>query len=238
MVDMYEEPTTPANCNYDVVENCLSFGQALDKLIERENDDTDNNEYGIRIRTWPEGIVIRIQTPDVISKMNMTQRYLYKNHKGKNIPWVPNNEFIFNHFWELVKFVKNKDVIPENETINKLIASIHNKKNYEAWFRNPDIQKEFDNCRSKYEELKKDYIKYSDLVTKDKKSEDNNKCAPHCAKKCLNECHKAKVNPNSEAKAIVIADAEPNCKVKEIIIKGNLENLADSLDKIIDNLLG
>lgn len=221
MVDMYE-PTTPANCNYDVVENCLSFGQALDKLIERENDDTDNNEYGIRIRTWPEGIVIRIQTPDVISKMNMTQRYLYKNHKNKNIPWVPNNEFIFNHFWELVKFVKNEDVIPENETINKM-TSMYNNKNYKAWFNNSDIQKEFNNCRSKYEELKKDYIKYSNLVTKDK-TEDNDKCAPHCVKKCLNECHKAETKPNG--------------KVKAIIIKGDVEKIADSLDKIIDNLLG
>ena len=112
MVYMYEESTTSANCNYEVVENCLSFGQALDKLIERENDDADNNEYGIRIRTWNEDIVIRIQTPDEGSKM--TRRYLYenfhyKNYNDENIPWVPNNECIFNNFWELVKLVKNEN---------------------------------------------------------------------------------------------------------------------------------
>ena len=220
MVDMYEG-STPANCDYDVVENCLSFGQALDRLIERENDDKDTNEYGIRIRTWPEGIVIRIQTPDQGSKM--TNRYLYKNHKNKNIPWVPNNEFIFNHFWEVVKFVKNEDVITDKEIINKMTASMYDNKNYEAWFKNPDVQKEINNCRRKCEELKKDYAKYRNLVTNDK-TEDNDKCSPHCAKKCLNECHKAKT--------------KSNCKVKAIIIKGDTDKLADSLDEIIDNLLG
>ena len=104
--------TTSVNCNYDIVEYYLSFSQALDKLIERENDNTDNNEYGIRIRTWNKAIVIRIQTPDEGSKM--TRRYLYenlhyKNYKDENIPWVPNNECIFNNFWELVKFVKNEN---------------------------------------------------------------------------------------------------------------------------------
>lgn len=205
MVDMYEKPTTSANCNYDIVEHCLSFGQALDKLIERENDDTDNNEYGIRIRTWNEAIVIRIQSRDNESKM--TRRYLYKDCNGENIPWVPNNEFIFNHFWEVVKFIKNEDVIPDKETINKMTASMYDNKKNEAWFKNLDIQKELD--------------KYRNLVTKDK-TEDSNKCSPHCTKKCLNECHKAETKPND--------------KVKAIVIKGNVK-LVDSFDKIIDSLL-
>lgn len=220
MVDMYEVRETPDNCNYDVVVGCLSFCQALDKLIDRENDDKDTNEYGIRIRTWPEGIVIRIQTPDANSKM--TKRYLYKNHEGKNIPWVPNNEFIFNHFWEVVKFVKNEDVITDKEIISKMTASMYDNKNYEAWFKNPEVQKEFDNCRRKYEELKKDYAKYCNLVTKGK-TEDNDKCSPHCAKKCLNECHKAETKPNG--------------KVKAIVIKGDVKKLISSFDEIIDNLL-
>lgn len=218
MVDMYEVRETPDNCNYDVIEGCLSFGQALDKLIERENDDKDDNEYGIRIRTWTEGIVIRIQTPDANSKM--TKRYLYKNHEGKNIPWVPNNEFIFNHFWELVKFVKNEDVIPDKETIDKMTASMYDDKKYEAWFKNSDIQKEFDNCRRKCEEIKKDYAKYSNLVIKDKK--DNDKCAPNCIKKCLNECHKAETKPNNN---------------QTIIVKGDVRKLVDTFDEIIDALL-
>lgn len=219
MVDMYEKPTTSANCNYDIVEHCLSFGQALDKLIERENDDTDNNEYGIRIRTWNEAIVIRIQSRDDESKM--TRRYLYKDCNGENIPWVPNNEYIFNNFWEVVKFVKNEDVIPDKETINKMTASMYDNKKCEAWFKNPDIQKELDNCEHKCEELfKKDYDKYRNLVTKDK-TENNDKCSPHCAKKCLNECHKAETKPND--------------KVKAIVIKGNVKLY--SFDDIIDNLL-
>lgn len=205
MVDMYEG-STPANCDYDVVENCLSFGQALDRLIERENDDKDTNEYGIRIRTWPEGIVIRIQTPDQGSKM--TNRYLYKNHKNKNIPWVPNNEFIFNHFWEVVKFVKNEDVITDKEIINKMTASMYDNKNYEAWFKNPEIQKEFDEYRRSGEKLRKAYDRYCNFVNK---IEDNDKCSPHCAKKCLNECHKAKTKQsNNKVKAIVIIETKPN----------------------------
>ena len=215
MVDMYEKPTTSANCNYDIVEHCLSFGQALDKLIERENDDTDNNEYGIRIRTWNEAIVIRIQSHD--DKSKMTRRYLYKYCNGENIPWVPNNEFIFNHFWEIVKFIKNEDVIPDKETINKMTASMYDNKNCEAWFKNSDIQKEFDNCRHKYEELNKDYTNRN-LVTKN-----NDKCSPHCTKKCLNECHKAMTKPNN--------------KVKAIVIKGNVKKLVNPFDEIIDNLL-
>lgn len=110
--DMYEVRKTPDNCNYDVIVDCLSFGQALDKLIEREDADKGNNEYGIRIGTWTEGIVIKIQTPDLGSKM--TRRYLYenlhyKNYKDENIPWLPNNECIFNNSWEVVKFVKNQN---------------------------------------------------------------------------------------------------------------------------------
>ena len=217
MVDMYEN-TTSANCNYDVIENFLSFGKALDKLIERENDDKDTNEYGIRIRTWNEAIVIRIQSCD--DKSKMTRRYLYKNYNGENIPWVPNNEFIFNHFWEVVKFVKNEDVIPDKETINKMTASMYDNKNYENWFKNQDIKKELDNCKHKCEkEFKKDYAKYRNLVTKD-----NDKCSPHCAKKCLNECHKAETKPN-------------NNKVKAIVIKGNVK-LVYPVEEIIDNLLG
>lgn len=145
MVDMCEEMTTSANSNYDIVENYLSFGQALDKLIERENDDTDNNEYGIRIRTWNEAIVVRIQTPDEGSKM--TRRYLYENFKGESIPWVPNNECIFNNFWQIVKFVKNEDVIPDKETINKMTASMLDNKNMiKSWFK-----------ENKYDELVKNY---------------------------------------------------------------------------------
>jgi hypothetical protein len=224
MVDMYEEPTTPANCNYEVIENYLSFTQALDKLIKKEDDTTDNNEYGIRICTWNKAIVIRIQKPDENSKM--TGRYLYKNvhyknYKENNIPWVPNNEYIFNNFWELVKFVKNEDVIPDKETINKMTASMYDDKKYEAWFKNTDIQKEFDNCRRKCEELKKDYAKYCNLVTKDK-TEDNDKCASHCAKKCLNECHKADTKPNNN---------------QTIIVKGDVRKLVDTFDEIIDALL-
>jgi hypothetical protein len=218
MVYMYEESTTSANCNYEVVENYLSFGQALDKLIEKSNDTTDNNEYGIRIRTWNEAIVIRIQSHD--DKSKMTRRYLYKCCNGENIPWVPNNEFIFNHFWEVVKFVKNEDVIPDKETVNKMTASMYDNKNYEAWFKNQDIQKEFNNCRCKYEELNKDYTNRN-LVTKNK-IKNNDKCSPHCAKKCLNECHKAMTKPND--------------KVKAIVIKGNVK-LVYPFDKIIDNLL-
>ena len=219
MVDMYEKPTIPANCNYRVVENCLSFAQALDELIKREDDTTNNNEYGIRICTWNKAIVIRIQTPDSGSKM--TGRYFYKNHEGKNIPWVPNNEFIFNNSWELVKFVKNEDVIPDKETINKMTASMYDNNNNEAWFKNPDIQKEFNNCRRKCEELKKDYAKYRNLVTKDK-TEDNDKCSPHCTKKCLNECHKADTKPNNN---------------QTIIVKGDIRKLVDTFDEIIDALL-
>ena len=221
MVDMYEVRETPDNCNYDVIEGFLSFGQALDKLIEREDVDKGNNEYGIRISTWSEGIVIKIQTPDTNSKM--TRRYLYKNHEGKNVPWVPNNEFIFNRLWEVVKFVKNKDVIPDEETINKMTASMYDNKNYEAWFKNPDIQKEFDNYRHEYEEIKKDYAKYRNLVIKDKaKTDDNDKCSPHCTKKCMNECNKVETKPNNN---------------QTIIVKGDVRKLVDTFDEIIDALL-
>ena len=215
MVNMYE--TTPDNCNYEVVENCLSFGQALDKLIEKSNDKyayIDGDDYGIRIRTWKDSIVIQLQEND--SRSKMTSRYLYKSCDGKNIPWVPNNEFLFSNFWELVRFVTNE----REKTINKMTASMYDNKNYEAWFKNPDIQKEFNNCRRKYEELNKDYANRN-LVTKDK-IENNDKCSPHCTKKCLNECHKAMTKPNN--------------KVKAIVIKGNVK-LVGPFNEIIDNLL-
>lgn len=207
MVDMYEETTTSANSNYDIVENYLSFGQALDKLIERENDDTDNNEYGIRIRTWNEAIVVRIQTPDEGSKM--TRRYLYENFKGENIPWVPNNECIFNNFWQIVKFVKNEDIIPDKETINKMTASMLDNKNMiKNWFK-----------ENKYDELVKNYKKAKDTCNND------NKCSTNCAKKCLHECQHKKYN-------------DDKCEKVNVSSMYGVIMSADTFDEMIDALLG
>lgn len=206
MVDMYEEASTTVSCNYDVVENCLSFGSALDKLIERENDESDNNEYGIRIRTWDEGIVIRIQTPDEFSKM--TGRYLYKSKGGKNTPWTPNNEFIFNHFWEVVRFVENKQI--DKELLKKMTASMYD---------NNKITKEALN-------------KYDNFMNKSKENNKDNKCAPHCTKRCLNECRKATTNTvKSNNKK------DDDFKVRVIIIRNDVKKLADTFDEIIDAML-
>lgn len=199
MVDMYEKPTTSANCNYDIVEHYLSFGQALDKLIEREKDTTDNNEYGIRIQSWNKAIVIRIQTPDEGSKMTRSYLYKnfrYKNYKEENTPWVPNNEYIFNNFWELVRFVTDKE---KEKTIKKMTASMCDNKNY-SWIK--------DN----YNKIKEDYKKIE--------KESKEVCSPHCSKRCLNECHKKKEETQKHTekqpfKTIVIEDTVMT--VKEFI---------------------
>jgi len=171
MVDMYEETTT-TNCNYDIIESFLSFGKALDKLVELEDNKSKDDEYGIRIRTWKEGIVIKLQNPDDNSKMN--SRYLYKSLDGKNTPWVPNNEFIFNHFWEVVHFVTNK----KDTTTDKMTASmLDNKDMIKSWFK-----------ENKYNELVKNYKKAKDTCNSD------NKCSTNCAKKCLHECQHKKYN--------------------------------------------
>lgn len=193
MVDMYEE-TTPANCNYEVVENCLSFGQAFDKLIEKFNNKNsfDGEEYGIRIRTWKDSIVIKLQEHDSQSKMS--SRYLYKSCDGKNIPWVPNNEFLFNNFWELVRFVtdKEKEDKEREKAIKKMTASMCDNKDYKCWIK--------DN----YNKIKEDYKKIE--------NETKEACSPHCSKRCLNECHKKKEETQKHtkkqpfSKTIVIED--------------------------------
>lgn len=180
MVDMYEEMTT-TNCNYDIIESFLSFGKALDKLIELEDNKSKDDEYGIRIRTWKEGIVIKLQNPDDNSKMN--GRYLYKSLDGKNTPWVPNNEFIFNHFWEVVHFVTNK----KDTTTDKMTASMLDNKNMiKNWFK-----------ENKYDELVKNYKKAKDTCNND------NKCSTNCAKKCLHECQHKKYNDDKSEKVNV-----------------------------------
>ena len=85
---------------------------------------------------------------------------------------------------------------------------MYDNKNYEAWFKNLEIQKEFDEYRRSGEKLRKDYDRYCNFVNK---IEDNDKCSPHCAKKCINECHKDKTKQsNNKVKAIVIIETKPN----------------------------
>ena len=72
----------------------LSFGRALDSV--QDNPDT----RGMRLPSWKEDVVVRIQMPDANSKM--TAPYLYVESRFGRVPWKETMIEMFSKKWQLV----------------------------------------------------------------------------------------------------------------------------------------
>ena len=73
----------------------LSFGRALDSV--QDNPDT----RGMRLPSWKEDVVVRIQMPDENSKM--TAPYLYVESRFGRVPWKETMIELFSIEWTVVE---------------------------------------------------------------------------------------------------------------------------------------
>ena len=149
----------------------LSFGRALDSV--QDNPDT----RGMRLPSWKEDVVVRIQMPDANSKM--TAPYLYVESRFGRVPWKETMIEMFSKKWQLVDI--------REETIND------NRKNDEietgCKVQNNDNLKEKTNNK-----IDKDIINWitpEDVKEATKMYEFiNGNCggSQECKKRCLHEC--------------------------------------------------
>lgn len=70
----------------------MSFGRAFEELY---------NGDGMRLPTWKDDVIIRMQRPDEHSKM--TVPYLYVQSRFGRVPWIPTTIELFSEDWEVVK---------------------------------------------------------------------------------------------------------------------------------------
>ena len=72
----------------------LSFGLAFDMV----RMDTEN--LGMRLPSWKEDVIVRVQMPDANSKM--TAPYLYVESRFGRVPWKETMIEMFSKKWQLV----------------------------------------------------------------------------------------------------------------------------------------
>lgn len=93
----------------------LSFGLAFDMVR------TDTENLGMRLPSWKEDVVVRIQMPDANSKM--TAPYLYVESRFGRVPWKETMIELFSKEWSVVKIRegtindirKNDEIETENK---------------------------------------------------------------------------------------------------------------------------
>ena len=148
----------------------LSFGRALDSV--QDNPDT----RGMRLPSWKEDVVVRIQMPDANSKM--TAPYLYVESRFGRVPWKETMIEMFSKKWQLVDI--------REETIND------NRKNDEIE-TGCKVQNN-DNLKEKTNNKIDDII--NSITPEDVKEATamyefiNGNCggSQECKKRCLHEC--------------------------------------------------
>lgn len=79
---------------YKVVAEKLGFGYAFETIKGSVQ------ELGMRLPQWSEDVVIKIQFPDVYSKM--TAPYLYVESRFGCVPWKETMIELFSEEWQVV----------------------------------------------------------------------------------------------------------------------------------------
>lgn len=75
----------------------MTFGKAFD-LINNKNRKI---QLGMRLPSWAEDVVIRVQYPDEHSKM--TAPYLYVQSRFGCVPWKETMIELFSNEWQVVE---------------------------------------------------------------------------------------------------------------------------------------
>jgi len=80
----------------------MDFGSAFGAIKTATLTKVENNDpRGMRLPSWSDDVVIRIQKPDENSKM--TAPYLYVESRFGRVPWKETMIELFSDKWELVK---------------------------------------------------------------------------------------------------------------------------------------
>lgn len=79
----------------------MDFGAAFTAIKDATLSKVENsNPKGMRLPTWSEDVIIRVQKPDEHSKM--TAPYLYVESRFGKVPWKETMIELFSNKWELV----------------------------------------------------------------------------------------------------------------------------------------
>ena len=149
----------------------LSFGKAFDTI----RMDTEN--LGMRLPSWKEDVVVRIQMPDANSKM--TAPYLYVESRFGRVPWKETMIELFSIEWTVVEIREGTiNDIRKNDEI-ETGCKVQNNDNLKEKTNNK-IDKDIINSITP-EDVKEATAMYEFI---------NGNCggSQECKKRCLHEC--------------------------------------------------
>lgn len=149
----------------------LSFGLAFDMV----RMDTEN--LGMRLPSWKEDVVVRIQMPDANSKM--TAPYLYVESRFGRVPWKETMIELFSIEWTVVEIREGTiNDIRKNDEI-ETGCKVQNNDNLKEKTNNK-IDKDIINSITP-EDVKEATAMYEFI---------NGNCggSQECKKRCLHEC--------------------------------------------------
>ena len=149
----------------------LSFGLAFDMV----RMDTEN--LGMRLPSWKEDVVVRIQMPDANSKM--TAPYLYVESRFGRVPWKETMIELFSIEWTVVEI--REGTINDNRKNDEIETGckVQNNDNLKEKTNNK-IDKDIINSIT-LEDVKEATAMYEFI---------NGNCggSQECKKRCLHEC--------------------------------------------------
>lgn len=165
----------------------LSFGKAFDTI----RMDTEN--LGMRLPSWKEDVIVRVQMPDANSKM--TAPYLYVESRKGRVPWKETMIELFSKEWGVVEIIDSKKVddkllenVKDKVTIEK-VDKIHKIREQNNILNEKTIKEKSNNKIDKDiksitpEEIKEVTAMYEYI-------NGNCGCSQECKKRCLHECDK------------------------------------------------
>lgn len=153
----------------------LSFGKAFDTI----RMDTEN--LGMRLPSWKEDVIVRVQMPDANSKM--TAPYLYVESRFGRVPWKETMIELFSKEWGVVEIIDGKKVDDD-----KLLENVKDKESHlqdKVTIENVD----------KIHKIREQNDVFNQKTLKEKANEIHKECRFSnncfgCPQECRNKCHK------------------------------------------------
>ena len=162
----------------------LSFGKAFDTI----RMDTEN--LGMRLPSWKEDVIVRVQMPDANSKM--TAPYLYVESRKGRVPWKETMIELFSKEWGVVEIIDCKKVddkllenVKDKVTIEK-VDKIHKIREQNNILNEKTIKEKSNN------KIDKDIKSITPEEVTAIYEYINGNCggSQECKKRCLHECDK------------------------------------------------
>lgn len=162
----------------------LSFGKAFDTI----RMDTEN--LGMRLPSWKEDVIVRVQMPDANSKM--TAPYLYVESRKGRVPWKETMIELFSKEWGVVEIIDSKKVddkllenVKDKVTIEK-VDKIHKIREQNNILNEKTIKEKSNN------KIDKDIKSITPEKVTAIYEYINGNCggSQECKKRCLHECDK------------------------------------------------